>query len=140
MAAKGGKGSVGGWRPCPCSPFSYPCCSFRFWWCASPAITSPIIDGLPPSGKHRHPLVRFLFLAIKNLVGIFLILIGIAMLVLPGQGLLTIFLGIILVDIRGKYRLERWLVGKRPVLRSINWLRRRAGHPALRVKRAKKKT
>jgi len=90
--------------------------------------------------KHRHPLVRFLFLAIKNLVGIFLILIGIAMLVLPGQGLLTIFLGIILVDIRGKYRLERWLVGKRPVLRSINWLRRRAGHPALRVKRAKKKT
>jgi hypothetical protein len=88
--------------------------------------------------RFRHPLVRFLFLAVKNLAGVFLVLIGLAMLVLPGQGLLTIVLGIMLLDIRGKYRVERWLVGKRPVLRSLNWLRRRAGHPALRVRRSEK--
>ncbi|NLC70004.1 MAG: hypothetical protein GX751_01460 [Desulfuromonadaceae bacterium] len=88
--------------------------------------------------RHRHPLVRILFVAVKNFLGVFLLLIGIAMLVLPGQGLLTFVLGVMLVDIKGKYRLERWLVGKRPVLRSINWLRRRGGHPALRVRKIKK--
>lgn len=89
--------------------------------------------------RHRHPLIRYFFVGVKNLVGFFLVLIGLAMLVLPGQGLLTIVLGVMLVDIKGKYRVERWLVGKKPVLRSINWLRRRAGHPALRVKKLKKK-
>ena len=88
--------------------------------------------------RHRHPVIRFIFIAIKNLMGVFLVLIGIAMLVLPGQGLLTIALGVVLLDIRGKYRVERWLIGKRPVLRSINWLRRRAGHPALRVRRVRR--
>jgi hypothetical protein len=81
----------------------------------------------------RHPVIRGLLLAAKNLLGYALIAAGVAMLVLPGQGLVTIFLGIVLVDLPGKYRLERWLVARRPVLRSVNWLRRRAGRAPLLI-------
>ena len=44
------------------------------------------------------------------------------MLVAPGQGLLTMVVGLLLVDFPGKYRLERWLVTRQQVWRSINWL------------------
>ncbi len=67
----------------------------------------------------------------KNALGYLFVLMGIAMLVLPGQGILTIMIGVTLLDFPGKYRLERWLVSRRPVLRSINWLRRCAGREPL---------
>jgi hypothetical protein len=79
----------------------------------------------------RHPLVRGALLTGKNLLGYLLILAGIAMLVLPGQGVLTMLLGFVLVDLPGKYRFERWLVARPLVLRSINGLRRRAGRDPL---------
>jgi len=82
---------------------------------------------LGPRQDDRHPLVRKAVLVGKNLLGCVFILVGAAMLVLPGQGLLTIFVGIMLLNFPGKYRLERWLASRPPVLRSINWLRRRAG-------------
>ncbi len=43
--------------------------------------------------KDHHPVLRFIALALKNFVGWILLLGGIAMLVLPGQGLLTILFG-----------------------------------------------
>jgi hypothetical protein len=49
------------------------------------------------------------------------------MLVLPGQGVLTILLWFILMDLPGKYRFERWLVARPLVFKSINRLRHRAG-------------
>lgn len=75
---------------------------------------------------NRHPLVRKILLAGRNVLGYVFIVIGTAMLVLPGPGILTIVVGIILLNFPGKYRLERWMVGRRPVMRSINWLRRLA--------------
>jgi hypothetical protein len=60
-------------------------------------------------------------------------LMGVAMLVLPGQGVLTIITGLLLLDFPGKYRFERWLVRRGPVLRGVNWLRDRAGRQALRL-------
>lgn len=75
---------------------------------------------------NRHPLVRRILLAGRNVLGYVFIVIGTAMLVLPGPGILTIVVGIILLNFPGKYRLERWMVGRRPVMRSINWLRRLA--------------
>jgi hypothetical protein len=84
----------------------------------------------PPWANH-HPLLRAVLLVSKNLCGYVFLLAGILMLVLPGQGLLTIFIGVMLLDFPGKYLLERWLVTRRPVLRSINWLRRRAMRPPL---------
>lgn len=53
------------------------------------------------------------------------------MLVTPGQGVLMIIAGLVLLEFPGKFRLERWLVTRRHVWRSINWLRRRAGRPEL---------
>ena len=80
---------------------------------------------------NRHPVVRGALLAGKNLRGYILLAAGIAMLVLPGQGILTMLLGFILVDLPGKYRLERWLVARPLVLKTINLLRRRAGRDPL---------
>lgn len=81
----------------------------------------------------HHPVVRVTLLIVKNAVGYVFILAGLAMLVLPGQGLLTIVIGIVLLDFPGKYRLERWLIRRRYVLRPINWLRLRAGRRPLEV-------
>ncbi|MCX7000139.1 MAG: hypothetical protein NT106_07575 [Candidatus Sumerlaeota bacterium] len=79
----------------------------------------------------QHSALRWVLLIGKNLFGYVLIVAGIIMLVLPGQGMLTILIGIMLLNFPGKYRLERWFVSRRPILRSINWLRRRAGQTPL---------
>jgi hypothetical protein len=78
-----------------------------------------------------HPIPRALLRAGKNALGFVLVLTGIFMLVLPGQGLLTIIAGMMLLDFPGKQRLERWLVRRPLVLRSINWLRERNKRPPL---------
>jgi hypothetical protein len=75
----------------------------------------------------RHRLLRPVILVAKNLTGIVLVAAGTVMLIAPGQGLLTIITGILLVDFPGKYRVERWLVRRPAVWRSFNWLRERAG-------------
>lgn len=74
-----------------------------------------------------HPVLRWSGLIAKNVLGVILVLAGIAMLVLPGQGVLTLVMGIMLMDFPGKHRLERRIIRIPPVLRSVNWLRRRAG-------------
>ena len=80
----------------------------------------------------NHPLLVHLFLVLKNVAGLVFIIAGVAMLVLPGQGLLTILIGISLVNFPGKYRLERYLASKGWILRSLNWLRRRGGKSPFR--------
>ena len=81
------------------------------------------------------PVIRIIVLIIKNVLGLILFCAGILMLVLPGQGLFTMFIGIMMMNFPGKYRLERWIVERGPVLKSINWLRDRAGHAPLKVSR-----
>jgi hypothetical protein len=85
----------------------------------------------PWAGKR--PLRRLLLLIGKNLLGCLAILAGVAMLVLPGQGLLAILLGIMLLDFPGKYKMERRIVSWKPVLRTINRLRRRSGREPLKM-------
>jgi hypothetical protein len=80
-----------------------------------------------------HPLLNMVVIAVKNLLGVILVLAGIAMLVLPGQGLLTIAVGIMLMNFPGKYRLEQWVVSRPLVFGALNWLRRRSGRAPLRV-------
>lgn len=79
--------------------------------------------------RDRHPLVHHTLVVLKNALGIALILAGLAMLLLPGQGLLTLLIGLMLTDFPGKYTLEKRLIGQPGVLRGVNWLRARAGHP-----------
>jgi len=80
---------------------------------------------------HEHPLIRWSLLIAKNSLGYIIIILGIAMLVLPGQGVLTILIGVMFINFPGKYRLERWVVMRAPVLNSINKLRQRAGRAPL---------
>ena len=78
--------------------------------------------GPKTSGLH-YPLLWVL----RNLAGLLLILAGIAMLILPGQGVLTIVLGIFVADFPGKYALERRLVTNQKVFNAINWIRDKKG-------------
>lgn len=84
-----------------------------------------------PPWANQHPLVRGVILVLKNALGAVFVLLGVTLLVLPGQGVLTILVGLMLLDFPGKYHLERWMVRHRPIYRSINWLRRRAGRESL---------
>lgn len=81
----------------------------------------------------HHPIIRISLLTLKNTLGYTVVLFGIALLILPGQGILTILAGLVLIDFPGKYKFERWLVSRRRVLNSINWLRVRAGRKPLRI-------
>lgn len=69
----------------------------------------------------------------KNLIGYGLILAGILMLLLPGQGILTIVTGLLLIDYPGKFRLERRIARQPAILKSLNWLRAKAQKPPLVV-------
>ena len=80
-----------------------------------------------------HPVLRALLTLTKNGLGIILVLAGIAMLVLPGQGLLAIFVGAMLVDFPGKRPAELALIRKKRVHAVLNWVRRRAGRDPLLV-------
>lgn len=84
--------------------------------------------GLPP---RRRPPWRIALVVLRNLLGFTLMVLGLLMLVLPGQGLLTLVVGLLLADFPGKRRLERWFIGRPSVLRAINSLRRRTGRVPL---------
>ncbi len=77
----------------------------KYLWCNQPKI------------------VRFVFILLKNILGVTLVLGGIAMLLLPGQGILTILIGFIIMDFPYKYKVETWIIKHPFVLRAINKLR-----------------
>jgi len=81
----------------------------------------------------RYPLLKLLVLITKNFFGILLLLSGILMLVLPGQGILTIITGLVFIDYPGKYKFERKLLRQKGVINSINWIRSRLSKPSLKV-------
>ncbi|HQO80719.1 MAG TPA: PGPGW domain-containing protein [Deltaproteobacteria bacterium] len=85
--------------------------------------------------KKYHPVVWMVLLPLKNVLGIAFILAGFAMLVLPGQGILTILIGLTLVDFPGKRKLECRIVGQKKVLSTINRVRALAGKPPLQLSR-----
>lgn len=100
-------------------------------------VTVPVIIIYLPSdyfiGKKRgdvyyfnlHPILHYTLVVAKNLVGIVLLGLGAILLVLPGQGLLTILIGFLMIDFPGKYKVIRTLVNKKPVYKPINWLRKK---------------
>lgn len=73
------------------------------------------------------PTVRWLLLGLKNLLGVILLVLGVMMLVGPGQGVLTILLSMSLLNFPGKRRLEARLLKLPGLLPTINRVRRRAG-------------
>jgi len=81
--------------------------------------------------RERHPVLRMIFMIFKNLFGGILFLGGVLMLITPGQGVLTIMIGLMLMDFPGKRSLEIWLVKIKPINTAINWMRKRADKPPL---------
>jgi hypothetical protein len=63
----------------------------------------------------------------RNVLGLFLLLAGIIMLFLPGQGLLTILLGTLLISFPGKKKLIGTLIHQPKIQRSMDWLREKRG-------------
>ena len=68
-------------------------------------------------------LTRWGAVIAKNVVGAVLVLAGIVMLVGPGQGILTILIGLILMDIPGKRPLEARIIKRPAILAAANRLR-----------------
>ena len=83
--------------------------------------------------KSNFPLLWIFIMLIKNIFGYSLIVGGIFMLVLPGQGLFTIFIGLMLSNYPGKYYIEKRFIAIPSVLQSINWLRSKSNKPPLKV-------
>ena len=83
--------------------------------------------------KDSSPAVRLLGVVLKNILGVFLVALGIVLSLpgVPGQGILTILLGIMLLDFPGRRKLEHKLVSRPQVLKTINKLRHRFGKPPL---------
>jgi hypothetical protein len=62
----------------------------------------------------------------KMIVGVSFLLIGLVMLVLPGQGLITILIGISLLPFPGKNKMEKNILSRKSVRSSLNWIRIKA--------------
>ncbi len=124
-----------------------------FWWMASGSVIVLIssmvmipwlIVRLPadffirderaiPYLTAGHPAFRVFLIAAKNVLGITFIIAGVVMLVIPGQGILTIIVGLMLTSFPGKRRIVHWIVSKKAVIRGINALRRRAGREPVKL-------
>ena len=85
-----------------------------------------------PWEKKHHSLQIAVRLG-KNLLGLALLLVGIllAMPLVPGPGVLTMLLGLALLDVPGKRRLERWIVSRPKVFSALNRLRAKHGQSPL---------
>lgn len=105
-------------------------------------LAIPVVIVKLPSDylRREHKLVRgwplYLsvpFLLIKNALGVLFFISGLAMLVLPGQGLLTIVIALVLLDFPRKRVLIRHILGKKRILRAINRLRKKYGKAELEL-------
>lgn len=98
-----------------------------------------LIKKIPADYFQRHrskSSVAMLFTPVnimRNLIGFIILLAGFAMFVLPGQGILTVLVGLAVMQFPGKQQLERWLISRQGVLPAVNWLRRKTNSPELRI-------
>jgi hypothetical protein len=81
----------------------------------------------------RHPVIRALVVVARNILGFVLLLIGFAMLFLPGQGLLTMAVAFFVLDFPGKRRFELAILRRPTIIRGVNKLRAALRHPPLRI-------
>lgn len=67
----------------------------------------------------------FALFVLRNALGLLLLVAGVLMLVLPGQGLLTIACALCLMDLPFKRELLRSVVARPPVWKALAWIRTR---------------
>jgi hypothetical protein len=116
---------------------------FAVMFVVTTAVVGFIIVKLPedyfhPSNERRmlvdqHPVLRWTGIVLKNVLGVVLVVLGVVMALpgVPGPGLLTILLGVMLLDFPGKRALELRLVRRPEVRRGIDRVRKRYNRPPL---------
>ena len=85
----------------------------------------------PREKNNRQPLINGLKFVTANLIGLGLLVAGLIMLLTPGQGIMFIFLGIVVMDFPGKRKLVRRMLGNEKILTLINRIRNKAGKASL---------
>ena len=75
----------------------------------------------------RHPALALTVFLARNALGLLLVAAGLAMLFLPGQGLLTVLIGVCVMDFPGERGLLQRLVRGPRVQGALNWIRRKRG-------------
>ena len=83
--------------------------------------------------RSNYPMLWLISVIIKNLIGYTLIIGGMLMLVLPGQGLFTILIGLMLSNYPGKFYIEKKFIAIPSILKTINWLRKKSNKPPLKI-------
>ena len=66
---------------------------------------------------------RVLLHIAKNVVGAFFIIIGFLMLILPGQGILTLLLGFSMIDFPAKRPIQVRILKRPRVRKAVDWIR-----------------
>jgi len=84
-----------------------------------------------PWMEDHHPVLRVFGHLVKNTIGAIFLFVGFLMLFLPGQGILTMLIGISMLDFPGKRKLEAKLIGQSAILNTINGMREKFGKPPL---------
>ncbi|HEX9155545.1 MAG TPA: hypothetical protein VF819_08270 [Nitrospira sp.] len=84
-----------------------------------------------PWMEDHHPILRVMGHIVKNAVGGIFLFAGFLMLFLPGQGVLTMLIGVSMLDFPGKRKVEATLIGQPTVLGVINSMREKFGKPPL---------
>ena len=84
-----------------------------------------------PWMENLHPVLRLLGHIVKNVVGAIFLFAGFLMLFLPGQGVLTMLIGLSLIEFPGKREVEAKIVGQSTVLSTINAMRAKFDKPPL---------
>ena len=102
-------------------------------WLVALIPTNYFIKKNMVKSKKSYSFIWLISIIVKNLIGYTLILGGLLMLVLPGQGLFTILMGLVLSNYPGKYNIERRFISIPSVLRTVNWLRKKSNKPPLEI-------
>lgn len=84
-----------------------------------------------PWMQNHHPILRVMGHVVKNAVGGIFLFAGFLMLFLPGQGILTMLIGISMLEFPGKRKIEAKIIGQPSVLNVINGMRKKFGRPPL---------
>ena len=87
----------------------------------------------PSKLKSEFFLIWIMLMIVKNIIGYILIVGGILMLVLPGQGLFTILIGLMLSNYPGKFYIEKRFIAIPSILKMINWLRKKTNTPKIKI-------
>lgn len=81
--------------------------------------------------KHSPPLLALVF--IKNLIGFVFIVVGLFLLLLPGQGIITILIGLAITNFPGKHRMVRRITKQPAVGKTLNKIRQLGDQPPLQM-------